>query len=571
MGILQEEPALWRPKQSPMQKRVRVDENWVLARGQKVHGPRWFRVEEYLGRGAFAAAYRVSDADGEEYFLKEYLPPEHPGQLAERRAMYRQERRVLMRVSGHELCPTLHAAFSDCGADYLVQDFIHGRDMEAVLRSGETRGEARILRWAVCLTRAVAHLHAQRIVHHDLKPANIRLNLDDDPVLLDFGAARDFTLPEDATAEYGTDGYMPPERAAGSTPLEGDQALAAGQQTDVFALGAISVEAMIGQRLSQEEINAQKERLFGALIHSATLPPAFVHAVFKALAYDPRRRYPSAQEMLDDLLVIAPPVGRVDRRFLDFGRVELGIPLRRTIAAYNAGGGLLQTHVEVDGDWLQVSEPGGHGAARRALEGNRQSIVVTALPERVPRSRTPEEGEVRFVFPSGMVRVRCAIERPPLPAEIQVSPSSLQIWPGPRGHTSAALTFRNSGELAAGVSLHAHPPDGIRFEPPELEIEAGGSAAVAVTWHAPASQANHLRDWLRNRRRHFDVREPADGQAEYLLEWRVDGEPGGFIPLEMATIGGLARAVAHRLRRVAAEHGLSGRSQEHSDAAGDAA
>src|SRR5262249_18581382 len=146
--------------------------------------------------GAFAAAYRVTDADGDEYFLKEYLPPEHPAQPAEHLAMYRQERRVLMRVSGHELCPTLHAAFSQAGSHYLVQDFVHGRDMETVLASREVRGEGRILRWAVCLTRVVAHLHAQGIVHQDLKPANIRLNLEDDPVLLDFGAARDFTLEE---------------------------------------------------------------------------------------------------------------------------------------------------------------------------------------------------------------------------------------------------------------------------------------------------------------------------------------------------------------------------------------
>ena len=187
-----------------MQRRVRVDDQWVLARGQKVHGPRWFRVEEYLARGAFAAAYRATDADGEEFFLKEYLPPEHPNQRPERTAMYRQERRVLMRVSGHELCPTLHAAFSDSGFDYLVQEFVRGRDMEVVLASGETRGESRILRWAVCLTRAVAHLHAQGIVHQDLKPANIRLNLDDDPVLLDFGAARDFTFHgTDEPGEYG--------------------------------------------------------------------------------------------------------------------------------------------------------------------------------------------------------------------------------------------------------------------------------------------------------------------------------------------------------------------------------
>jgi tRNA A-37 threonylcarbamoyl transferase component Bud32 len=537
-----------------MQKRVRVEDNWVLARGQKVHGPRWFRVEEYLARGAFAAAYRVTDADGEEFFLKEYLPPEHPGQLPERLAMYRQERRVLMRVSGHELCPSLHAAFSDSGSDYLVQGFVHGRDMETVLGSGEARGEARILRWAVCLTRAVAHLHAQRIVHQDLKPANIRLNLDDDPVLLDFGAARDYSLPEDAPAEYGTDGYMPPERAAA-----GERGLLAGRQADVFALGAILVEAMIGQRLTQEEINAHKERLFGALIHSATLPTDFVQAVFKALAYDPRRRYPSAREMLDDLLAIAPPVGRIDRRFIDFGRVELGVPLRRSVTAFNAGGGRLQGHVEVEGDWLQVSEPGGHAASSRAFEGNRQQVVVTALPERVPRNGVPEEGEVRFIFPSGMVRVRCSIERPALPAEVQVTPSSLQIWPGPLGRASAVLTFRNQGELPAEIELRASPPEGIRFKPAEFELEAAAAMTVLVAWQPSVSQAEHLRDWLQSSRRQPAGRAPAAGRAEYLLEWRLNGARGGFIPLEVTTVGGLARAIATRLRRVAADHGLATR------------
>ncbi len=506
-----------------MQKRVRVDDNWVLARGQKVHGPRWFRVEEYLGRGAFAAAYRATDADGEEYFLKEYLPPEHPGQHLERRAVYRQERRVLMRVSGHELCPTLHAAFAECGCDYLVQDFVHGRDIEGVLSSGETRGEARILRWAVCLTRAVAHLHVQRIVHQDLKPANIRLNLDDDPVLLDFGAARDFTLEDDSPAEYGTDGYMPPERATA-----GERGLAAGRQADVFALGVILVEAMIGQRLSQEEINAQ--------------------------------RYPSAREMLDDRLVIAPPVGRVDRRFLDFGRVELGVPLRRPVTAFNAGGGLLPIQVEVVGDWLQVSEPGGHGASRRTFASNRQPLVVTALPERIPRRGVPVEGEVRFIFPSGKVRVRCSIEHPLLPADVSVTPSSLQIRPGPLGRASAALTFRNRGELPASISLRASPPQGIRFEPAELELDAAEATALVI-WHSNGSQAEQLRDWLQSRRR------PPSGRAEYLLEWRLNGARGGFIPLEVVTVGSLARAVASRLLRVAAEHGLGARGHGSEDLA----
>lgn len=542
-----------------MQRRVRVDDQWVLARGQKVHGPRWFRVEEYLGRGAFAAAYRVTDADGEEYFLKEYLPPAHPSQRPERAAMYRQERRVLMRVSGHELCPTLHAAFSDSGFDYLVQEFVRGRDMEAVLASGETRGEARILRWAVCLTRAVAHLHAQGIVHQDLKPANIRLNLDDDPVLLDFGAARDFTFQSaDEPGEYGTDGYMPPERAGrGERGQGGTTARGAGRQADVFALGAILVEAMIGQRLTQDEINAQKERLFGALIHSATLPAAFVRAVFKALAYDPRQRYPSAHEMLDDLLPITPPVGRLDRRFLDFGRVALGTPLRRTVTAYNAGGGLLPGRVEADCDWLQVSLPGSHGAIDGGgFEANRQPVTVTALPERVPRQGVPVEGEVRFIFPSGLVRVRCSIERPPLPAAVRVTPSALQIWSSPLGRASGTLAFRNEGETEAAVSLRANPPEGVRFEPAEFDLEPGQERPVQVFWQPHAGQAEHLQDWLHSSRRKPAGRPSAVAPGEYLLEWQVDGDQGGFVPLEVIRVTGLARAMADRLRRVAAGHGL---------------
>jgi len=264
--------------------------------------------------------------------------------------------------------------------------------------------------------------------------------------------------------------------------------------------------------------------------------------------------------MLDDLLVIAPPVGRVDRRFLDFGRVELGVPLRRPVTAFNAGGGLLPVQVEVAGDWLQVSEPGGHGASRRTFASNRQPLVVTALPERIPRRGVPVEGEVRFIFPSGKVRVRCSIEHPLLPADVSVTPSSLQIRPGPLGRASAALTFRNRGELPASISLRASPPQGIRFEPAELELDAAEATALVI-WHSNGSQAEQLRDWLQSRRR------PPSGRAEYLLEWRLNGARGGFIPLEVVTVGSLARAVASRLLRVAAEHGLGARGHGSEDLA----
>jgi hypothetical protein len=259
--------------------------------------------------------------------------------------------------------------------------------------------------------------------------------------------------------------------------------------------------------------------------------------------------------MLADLLPIAPPVGRVDRLFLDFGRTELGTPLRQSLLAYNAGGGRLQGVVEVDADWLHLSWPGAPPAARRPFDNDRQPVTITALPERVPRHGTPTEAEVRFIFPSGLTRVRCSIERPALPASIRVTPTCLRIRPHPLGRSVAGLTFRNEGEVAAIIALHASPPNGIRIEPAELELEAGAEGTVLAIWHPVSSQAEHLREWLHAGRHSLEGRTPpvAPGASvppvEYLLEWLIDGLPGGFIPVEVVTIGSLARSVLNRFRR----------------------
>jgi hypothetical protein len=338
---------------------------------------------------------------------------------------------------------------------------------------------------------------------------------------------------------------MPPERAQGQ-----EKGLAAGQRADVFALGAILVEAMIGQRLSQDEINAHKEKLFGALIHSATLPSEFVRAVFKALAYDPRQRYPTAAGMLADLLPIAPPVGRVDRRFLDFGVAEPGVPLRRTVTAFNAGGDLLQGRVEVEGDWLQVSLPGGQAVAGHAFASNRQPVTVTALPERVRRKGVPTVAALRFVFPTGVIRVPCSIERPALPADIRVAPAYLQIRANSRGRASGTLLFQNWGEAPATVSLRVSPAEGVQIEPAEFNLDGEAERAVKLEWR-PAGQAEHLRGWLHgfSFSHHSSAPGSKESQVEYLLEWRLDGERGGFIPVEVAAARGFAQSVASRFRR----------------------
>src|SRR5438309_1896809 len=126
-----------------MPRRKRVGEEMVLAPGEVLRGAGRYRVLEYLGRGGFAAGYRVADEEGRERFLKEFLPPADPRERRERQHLYENERRIMAQVSGYELCPTLRDAFTVEGLGYLVLDYIAGEDLEARLAEGRRAGEAR--------------------------------------------------------------------------------------------------------------------------------------------------------------------------------------------------------------------------------------------------------------------------------------------------------------------------------------------------------------------------------------------------------------------------------------------
>src|SRR5205823_4731098 len=103
-----------------MPRRKRVGEEMVLARGEVLRGAGQYRVLEYLGRGGFAAGYRVEDEHGRERFLKEFLPASDARDRRERQQLYENERRVVAQISGYELCPTLRDAFAIEGLGYLV-------------------------------------------------------------------------------------------------------------------------------------------------------------------------------------------------------------------------------------------------------------------------------------------------------------------------------------------------------------------------------------------------------------------------------------------------------------------
>ncbi|HTL51579.1 MAG TPA: serine/threonine-protein kinase, partial [Planctomycetota bacterium] len=196
--------------------------------------------------------------------------------------------------------------------------------------------------------RALAHAHARGIIHRDLKPGNILMRAADDPVVLDFGLARQVALDEaaadgDAGPEgrltvmgqvLGTPAYMAPEQARGEIDL-------IDELSDTYSLAAILYEMLTGREV------LSPSRTIGEALHKIQseepVPPSrFVKRVpgdletitLKALQKERSQRYANAEAFAEDLRrlregepILARPQGLLYRtyKFVEKHRLQLSV------------------------------------------------------------------------------------------------------------------------------------------------------------------------------------------------------------------------------------------------------
>ncbi len=207
------------------------------------------------------------------------------------------------------------------GMPFFTLEFVDGGNLAREL-AGRPQPARRAAELVTILAGAVQVAHGGGIIHRDLKPANILLTSDGTPKITDFGLAQrveggpDFTA---SGARVGTPSYMAPEQALG-------KANAIGPAVDVYALGAILYEMLTGRPPFKAETAAETER---QVIAEEPAPPSRLNAkvprdletiCLKCLHKTPARRYPSAQDLADDLRrflegnpVLARPVGAAER------------------------------------------------------------------------------------------------------------------------------------------------------------------------------------------------------------------------------------------------------------------
>jgi outer membrane protein assembly factor BamB/tRNA A-37 threonylcarbamoyl transferase component Bud32 len=210
----------------------------------------------------------------------------------------------LLATLSHPAIPRIFDYFSQASSSYLVMEFIEGKDLEALLQETEEfLPEQQVVTWALELCDVLTYLHGhkpQPVVFRDMKPSNIMIDQHNHIRLIDFGIARHFQPGQKGTM-IGTEGYSPPEQYRGEASPAGD----------IYALGATLHHLLTRRDPRAEAPFSFAERPVRQI--NQKISPELEALINRALAYDPKDRFPTAESMRDALLAAAKKTGILDR------------------------------------------------------------------------------------------------------------------------------------------------------------------------------------------------------------------------------------------------------------------
>ena len=206
----------------------------------------------------------------------------------------------------HPSIPRIYDYFTVESRSYLVLEFIHGKDMEAIISDAKNfLPEDMVLTWAIELCDVLDYLHKHKpdpIIFRDMKPSNVMVNSNGDVMLVDFGIAKTFQTGMKGTM-IGTEGYSPPEQYRGeATPA-----------ADIYALGATIHHALSRRDPRMEPPFSFAERPLRRI--NSSVSPEMESVVSMALEYNPESRFKTTADMKQALMHVARKTGALVRAF----------------------------------------------------------------------------------------------------------------------------------------------------------------------------------------------------------------------------------------------------------------
>jgi eukaryotic-like serine/threonine-protein kinase len=317
-----------------------------------------YRIVREIGRGGMGSVY-LALRDDQEYQKEVALKIVKRGMdTVEVLERFRYERQILANLEHPYIARLFDGGSTADGVPFFVMEYIEGKPVSVFCRENSLDLRARCELF-IRILEAVAYAHRNLVVHRDLKPANILITAEGTPKLLDFGVAK--LLSGDADGDHTlasnlrpfTPGYASPEQVRG-LPIT--------TSTDIYSLGAILYELLIGKPAQPIESNTPSEierivcdtEVQRPSLQAHGLPSDLDNIVLMAMRKQPERRYQSAVQFAEDLrrhLDARPVIARQDSlsyratKFILRNRLQVATASIVTVSLIaGLGISLVQTH-----------------------------------------------------------------------------------------------------------------------------------------------------------------------------------------------------------------------------------
>ncbi len=251
-----------------------------------------YRILRKLGSGGFGTVYLAEDT-----ILKCQRALKIPHRTSSQVDKLLQESVLQTRLLDHPHIVKLLTVDIIDNILIMVMEYIEGTDLEKILDKSSSLPIKTALKYFKQILSALAFAHQKSVIHRDIRPSNILINLDDDVKIADFGTSTLLQEKQFATTKIGSPPYMAPEQ------FEGKAVFA----SDIYSAGSLFYEMVTGfppivLANPMEIYKRAKAAQFTPLAQkSSQVSPELNRVIMKTLAPDLQARYAQAVDVLNDL------------------------------------------------------------------------------------------------------------------------------------------------------------------------------------------------------------------------------------------------------------------------------
>lgn len=276
-----------------------------------------YKIIGKLGAGAMAIVYKATQLSLNRAVAIKILPKkftENPEYVSR----FYKEGQAAAKLNHNNIVGAYDVGEAG-GYHYFVMEYVEGKTLYDDLAAGKIFSEDEALKIIIQVANGLAHAHKQGLIHRDVKPKNIMINVAGVVKLADMGLARQLSDVEAAKAEagkaYGTPYYISPEQIRGEVDIDG--------RADIYGLGATFYHMVTGRVpfMADDPTEVMKKHLREQLIPpdhiNTSLSAGASEAIEVMMAKRKEERYDNMEELLEDLEAVrrGEQPGRAHQRF----------------------------------------------------------------------------------------------------------------------------------------------------------------------------------------------------------------------------------------------------------------